>query len=80
MSTHGGSRNRTSGQWAFDEPSEEDREREQFLSLGKPPDVLYKQGKCVSCEIPLFGKEPKARNLCGMCRADVLKSSLEASD
>ncbi len=78
MSTHGGARNRRSGAFAFDEPTEADREREQFLSVGKQPDVLYKQGKCISCEIPLFGKEPKARNLCGSCRMDVLNGSLTA--
>ncbi len=78
MSTHGGARNRRTGAFAFDEPRQDDREREQFLSLGKPPAVLYKQGKCISCEIPLFGKEPKARNLCGSCRMEVLNGSLAA--
>ncbi len=38
---------------------------EQLLSVGKPPDLLYKQGKCRFCEIPLFGKKPVTRNLCG---------------
>lgn len=33
------------------------------LSVGKPP--LYKQGKCIVCEIPLFGKEDKDRDVCG---------------
>ena len=76
MSSHGGSRHRRSGAFAFDNLSEEDRDRQQFLSLGKQPDVLYKQGKCISCEIPLFGKEPKARSLCGSCRADMLNGAV----
>lgn len=78
MNTHGGARNRRTGSFAFDEPSQDDRERESFLSLGKQPDVLYKHGKCISCGIPLFGKEPKARNLCGPCRMEVLNGSLTA--
>ena len=39
------------------------RDNVERLSVGKPP--LYKQGKCMICKIPLFGKEDKDRNVCG---------------
>lgn len=36
-----------------------------MLSVGRTPDVLYKQGRCRVCGIPLYGPLPKRRYLCG---------------
>ncbi len=45
------------------------RNNHKRLSVGKPP--LFKQGKCLVCKIPLFGKEDKSRDVCDAvyCRA-----------
>ncbi|MGI9490460.1 MAG: hypothetical protein ACR2RF_32125 [Geminicoccaceae bacterium] len=42
-------------------------EPEPLLSVGPPNDRLFKQGKCLICEIPLFGGEPITRDYCGEC-------------
>ncbi len=41
----------------------------RFPSVGKPGHELYKQGKCRTCETPLFGYRPEPRNICGHCAA-----------
>ena len=32
------------------------------------PGRLYKQGMCADCGIPLFGRKPHRRALCGHCQ------------
>lgn len=39
----------------------------EFKSVGPPNDRLYLQGKCKTCEIPLFGGEQVTREYCGEC-------------
>ncbi len=41
----------------------------RFPSVGKPGHELYKQGKCRTCETPLFGYRPEPREICGHCAA-----------
>ncbi len=36
-------------------------------SVGPEGSELFLQGKCKKCKIPLFGREPKERDLCGEC-------------
>ncbi len=46
-----------------------------FLYVGPERDRLYKQGKCRVCGIPLFGKEPIERDVCGHehCQAEAAR-------
>jgi hypothetical protein len=38
---------------------------EHLPGVGPPGDRLYLQGKCRVCRIPLFGRQPETRDLCG---------------
>ena len=39
-----------------------------FKSVGPENGKLFLQGKCVLCQIPLFGNDPKKRDFCGDCQ------------
>lgn len=39
----------------------------QLKSVGPPNDKLFLQGKCLICEIPLFGGQEIRRDYCGEC-------------
>ena len=42
--------------------------RDSALPRVGPPDApLFKQGLCKDCGVPLFGKEPVRRYVCGLC-------------
>ena len=45
------------------------KKAKRMNSVGKDKDVLYKQGVCRVCLIPLFGSEDKERDICGLCEA-----------
>lgn len=44
----------------------------RHLSVGPPGDKLFKQGTCKDCGIPLFGKEPISREVCGLCLTETV--------
>lgn len=50
---------------------------EELPSVGPPSDRLFKQGKCRACGVPLFGREPVRRDICGMCGAAENEQPLE---
>ncbi len=38
-------------------------------SVGPPGHELYRQGKCKTCEVSLWGYRPEPREFCGHCEA-----------
>ena len=44
----------------------------RFPSVGPPGHELYRQGKCKTCEVSLFGYRPEPRELCGHCETTLL--------
>ena len=45
------------------------RGKTRFPSVGPAGHELYRQGKCKTCEVSLWGYRPEPRELCGHCEA-----------
>ena len=64
------------GAYAFgDRTDKAAAKREEFITVGPASDQLFKQGMCKLCRIPLFGREPVKRDICGICRVIENKES-----